>query len=159
MLKVKFGVLGVSLLIGLSGCQSVSLSQKQSAPAISTASLQAHDWQLVSVTDKAGKPVLSELFYQKDKPLIVRFDDTQVRFFHTCNRLWGDYRLEENRLVLGAMAATRMMCEPELMRVDTLAPQTLTGVVQLQTSGKETVLTFSDDEKISRFVAAPKIAP
>lgn len=65
----------------------------------------------------------------------------------------------KNRLVLGAMAATRMMCEPELMRVDTLAPQTLTGVVQLQTSGKETVLTFSDDEKISRFVAAPKIAP
>lgn len=159
MLKVKFGALVVSLLIGLSGCQSVSLPQNPSVLPMSVSSLQAHDWQLVSVTDKAGKPVLPELFYQKDKPLIVRFDDSQVRFFHTCNRLWGAYRLEENRLVLGAMAATRMMCEPELMMVDTLAPQTLTGVVKLQTSGKETVLTFSDDEKISRFVAVPKIAP
>lgn len=159
MLKVKFGALAVSLLIGLSGCQSVSLPQNPSVLPMSVSSLQAHDWQLVSVTDKAGKPVLSELFYQKDKPLIVRFDDSQVRFFHTCNRLWGTYRLEENRLVLGAMAATRMMCEPELMMVDTLAPQTLTGVVKLQTSDKETVLTFSDDEKISRFVAVPKIVP
>lgn len=150
--------------LAMTGCQTiadnnsrvVNPTQAVTLP-LADATLQNYRWQLVSVTDLAGKPIKPELFNQA-KPLLVNFDKGRVSFENTCNRMWGNYSLTHNNVLIKNIVSTRMMCMPESrMAFDTAAPSTLQGQFKLTQDSKGTLmLTVTDNNQISLFKAIAK---
>ena len=71
--------------------------------------------------------------------------------------MWGSYQLVDGRLVVGDMASTMMLCEPELMAVDSLAPSVITGIYTInKPQGKLPVLVIESGQQISQFQAIQK---
>lgn len=162
----KFFMLATfSTVLTLTGCQSMANStptvsnptQAVTLP-LTNSKLQNYVWQLMTVTDKAGKPIAQELFYNANKPLLVTFDkDGKVKFANTCNKMWADYMLTNDNVVVGDFAGTRMLCEPNRMTFDKLAPSVLKGQYKLtQTGDGEPVLTVTHDNQVSVFKPVPK---
>ena len=148
----------------MTGCQSIADSNSRivnSTQAVTLpladATLQNYRWQLVSVTDLSGKPTKPELFNQA-KPLLVSFDKGRVSFDNTCNRMWGNYSLTHNNVLIKNIVSTRMMCMPESrMAFDAAAPSTLNGQFKLTQDSKGTpMLTVTDNNQISLFKAIAK---
>ena len=162
---MKKFALALSLLVtgavGITGCQTtmgVTNPSKAVTLPLTEAKLQNYRWQLVSVTDLAGKPTKQELFNQP-QPLLVNFEkDGRVSFSHTCNRMWGNYMLTNDNILVQNIASTRMMCMPESrMAFDTAAPSTLKGQFKLtQDSHDHPVLTVTDTNQISIFKPVAK---
>ena len=109
------------------------------------------------MTDLAGKPTKPELFNQT-KPLLVSFDKGRVSFDNTCNRMWGNYSLTHDNVLIKNIVSTRMMCLPESrMAFDAAAPSTLKGQFKLTQDSKGTpMLTVTDNSQISLFKAIAK---
>ncbi|TWV83042.1 META domain-containing protein [Moraxella sp. VT-16-12] len=157
-MQKQLAVTAVLTMAGLLGCQA-TLPPMTTVPAmvVSSDTLQQYDWQLVSVTNQAGKPIKTELFHPANKPLVVSFDKDNVRFKNTCNHLWGSYQVVDTKVMIGDMASTMKLCEPALMAVDRLAPSTLKGQYDFVLAvGKLPTLVVSSDEQISRFIAIAK---
>ena len=143
----------------MTGCQTITSAtsgvinpnQALTLP-LADATLQNYRWQLVSVTDLSGKPTKPELFNQA-KPLLVSFDKGRVSFDNTCNRMWGNYSLTHNNVLIKNIVSTRMMCMPESrMAFDTAAPSTLNGQFKLTQDNKgQPVLTVTSVNQISIF--------
>ena len=159
--RAKTYSLALSCLIAgtlaMTGCQSIADSKSRIVNPtqavtlpLADATLQNYRWQLVSVTDLAGKPTKLELFNQA-KPLLVSFDNT-------CNRMWGNYSLTHDNVLIKNIVSTRMMCLPESrMAFDTAAPSTLKGQFKLtQNSNGIPMLTVTDNNQISLFKAIAK---
>ena len=150
--------------LAMTGCQTiadnnsrvVNPTQAVTLP-LADATLQNYRWQLVSVTDLAGKPTKLELFNQA-KPLLVDFDKGRVSFDNTCNRMWGNYSLTDANILIKNIVSTRMMCMPESrMAFDAAAPSTLQGQFKLtQDSKGEPMLSVTDNNQISLFKAVAK---
>ena len=147
--------------IGLTGCQTTAAvtnpAQALTLP-LTEAKLQNYRWQLVSVTDLTGNPVKPELMSQA-KPLLVNFEkEGRISFDNTCNRMWGNYMLTNDNILVQNIASTRMMCMPESrMAFDTAAPSTLKGQFKLtQDSQGLPVLTVTDANQISIFKPVAK---
>lgn len=170
-LSKLFTLATFSTVLTLAGCQSMSHSANATTNApivtnptqavtlpLTNSKLQNYVWQLMTVTDKAGKPILQELFYNANKPLLVTFaKDGKVRLDHTCNKMWADYMLTNDNVVVGGFAGTRMLCEPARMTFDRLAPSVLKGQYKLtQTGDGEPVLTVTHDNQVSVFKPVPK---
>lgn len=150
--------------LAMTGCQSIADSKsRMSNPTqaltlpLADATLQNYRWQLVSVTDLAGKPTKPELFNQA-KPLLVSFDKGRVSFDNTCNRMWGNYSLTHNNVWIKNIVSTRMMCMPESrMAFDAAAPSTLNGQFKLTQDTKgQPVLTVTSVNQISIFKSVAK---
>lgn len=152
----------IAATLAMTGCQTIAdskLGVVNPTPAVTLpladATLQNYRWQLVSVTDLAGKPTKIELFNQA-KPLLVSFDKQgRVSFDNTCNRMWGNYSLTHNNVLIKNIVSTRMMCMPESrMAFDAAAPSTLKGQFKLTQDSKGTpMLTVTDNSQISLFKA------
>lgn len=164
--------LALTLLVtgaAITGCQTTHTLQTTQATGaaqvaqamtlpLTEAKLQNYRWQLVSVTDLAGKPTKPELLNQA-KPLIVSFDkEGRVSFDNTCNRMWGNYMLTNDNVLVQNIASTRMMCMPQSrMAFDTAAPSTLTGQFKLtQDAHGQPLLTVTDTNQISIFKPVAK---
>lgn len=167
MKKQAVALMGVGVLATLTACQTSAdaPSTKSATPMLSTTMdsalasqlLQVYDWQLLSVTDKAGKPAAQELFASGIKPLLVSFDKSNVRLKNTCNNMWGGYKVADGRLAVGDMASTMMLCEPALMAVDRLAPSLITGAYTVdKPQAKLPILTITSDGYVSQFQAVQK---
>lgn len=61
-----------------------------------------------------------------------------------CNRMFGDYAIEDGRLVVGQLASTRMACSPESMDQDEWLIALMTSEPTVEIDGDR--LTISDDE-------------
>ena len=150
--------------LAMTGCQTiadnnsrvVNPTQAVTLP-LADATLPNYRWQLVSVTDLAGKPTKLELFNQA-KPLLVDFDKGRVSFDNTCNRMWGNYSLTDANVLIKNIVSTRMMCMPESrMAFDAAAPSTLKGQFKLTQDSKGTpMLSVTDNNQISLFKAIAK---
>lgn len=150
--------------LAMTGCQTiadnnsrvVNPTQAVTLP-LADATLQNYRWQLVSVTDLAGKPTKLELFNQA-KPLLVSFDKGRVSFDNTCNRMWGNYSLTDANVLIKNIVSTRMMCMPESrMAFDAAAPSTLNGQFKLTQDTKgQPVLTVTSVNQISIFKSVAK---
>ena len=148
----------------ITGCQTTTIAQSGVTNPTQTvtlpladATLQNYRWQLVSVTDLAGKPTKLELFNQA-KPLLVSFDKGRVSFDNTCNRMWGNYSLTHDNVLIKNIVSTRMMCLPESrMAFDAAAPSTLQGQFKLTQDTKgQPVLTVTSVNQISIFKSVAK---
>ena len=94
-----FSVLFV--LLALAGCVS--------SPVIDSAAgvpLTNTYWQLVSVASQAAPDTGEE-----QRAHILFLDDGRVRGSSGCNQYMGDYQIEGENLLFGAMASTRRACE------------------------------------------------
>nr|WP_312175613.1 META domain-containing protein [Moraxella sp. CTOTU46934] len=150
--------------LAMTGCQTIADSklgivnptQAVTLP-LADATLQNYRWQLVSVTDLSGKPTKPELFNQA-KPLLVSFDKGRVSFDNTCNRMWGNYSLTHDNVLIKNIVSTRMMCLPESrMAFDAAAPSTLQGQFKLTQDTKgQPVLTVTSVNQISIFKSVAK---
>ena len=150
--------------LAMTGCQTIADSKSgMSNPTqaltlpLADATLQNYRWQLVSVTDLAGKPTKLELF-NPAKPLLVSFDKGRVSFDNTCNRMWGNYSLTHDNVLIKNIVSTRMMCMPESrMAFDAAAPSTLNGQFKLTQDTKgQPVLTVTSVNQISIFKSVAK---
>lgn len=150
--------------LAMTGCQTIADSKSgMSNPTqaltlpLADATLQNYRWQLVSVTDLAGKPTKLELF-NPAKPLLVSFDKGRVSFDNTCNRMWGNYSLTHDNVLIKNIVSTRMMCMPESrMAYDAAAPSTLNGQFKLTQDTKgQPVLTVTSVNQISIFKSVAK---
>lgn len=86
--------------------------------------LQAHRWTLVSATDAQGRRV-EALLPGTGRPVVFGFDDSRLNVEGGCNRLFGNYRVDGQRLEVARLASTRMACEPAAMRVDSMLGELL----------------------------------
>ena len=154
----------IAATLATTGCQTIADSKSgMSNPTqavtlpLADATLQNYRWQLVSVTDLAGKPTKPELFNQA-KPLLVSFDKGRVSFDNTCNRMWGNYSLTHDNVLIKNIVSTRMMCMPESrMAFDAAAPSTLQGQFKLTQDSKGTpMLTVTSVNQISIFKSVAK---
>jgi heat shock protein HslJ len=125
---------------------------------LTAANLQAHHWELVSVTTSEGKRIELPPFSddhsngRANNALVVKFlPDGQVRFLNLCNDMWGSYKLMNNTVVVSGIASTKMMCEPDLMRLEMLAPTTLEGQFALAGDTTDPVLTVTNNKQTSVF--------
>ena len=150
--------------LAMTGCQTIADSKSRIVNPIQAvtlpladATLQNYRWQLVSVTDFSGKPTKLELF-NPAKPLLVSFDKGRVSFDNTCNRMWGNYSLTHDNVLIKNIVSTRMMCMPESrMAFDTAAPSTLNGQFKLTQDTKgQPVLTVTSVNQISIFKSVAK---
>lgn len=152
-------VLAASL--GLTACQSTPTITTNPTKAVimplTDSKLQNYDWQLVSVTNAAGNKAQEKLFTY-GKPLIVKFEQGgKISFKNTCNKMWGNYMLTNDNVIVGDIASTRMMCEPAGMAFDTLAPTTVQGQFKLTEDGNgQPVLTVTSTNQISVFKPVAK---
>lgn len=150
--------------LAMTGCQTIADSksgivnptQAVTLP-LADATLQNYRWQLVSVTDLSGKPTKLELFNQA-KPLLVSFDKGRVSFDNICNRMWGNYSLTHDNVLIKNIVSTLMMCMPESrMAFDAAAPSTLQGQFKLTQDTKgQPVLTVTSVNQISIFKSVAK---
>lgn len=159
---IKFGgflAVAFTLILGVSGCQAIAKPEVMNPTQAVTlpltdAKLQNYVWQLASITDKAGEPIDSvQKTLANQLPLQVKFEKGgKVSFNNTCNKMWGNYMLTNDNVVVGDIASTRMMCEPAKMAVDSLAGEVLKGQFKLtETSGGQPILTITSDNQIRIF--------
>lgn len=154
----KMGIIlsGALVAMTLTACQAMPKTDSQMTKkvALTHDNLQNHTWKLVSVTDKAGKPIHQGLFINPEKPLMMQFHkEGRVNFINTCNRMWGNYQIKNNNVIVGDLASTMMMCEPDLMKFDNLASNLLKGKFQLeQTSINKHKLIITSGNQISVFI-------
>ena len=98
-------------------------SQTSVSPAESTgltvdaSQLGANHWLLTSATDAGNQPI-DVLFPNEDVPLQLDFAEGRIHISGGCNQHNGSYRLEQQTLLIGPLAATERACEPALMAAD-----------------------------------------
>lgn len=78
--------------------------------------LESHRWTLASATDAQGRRL--EALLGGTKPVAFAFADGRLNIEGGCNRLFGGYRVDGQRLDVGRLGSTMMACEPALMKVD-----------------------------------------
>lgn len=76
------------------------------------------------VTKMGGKPV------NKKKPVTLTFSENgRLSANAGCNQLMGRYSLSSEGLTVGDIAATRKMCQPDLMKQEKVLSDTLSDLV------------------------------
>lgn len=160
-IKAMFAASMLAGGMSLTACQTSPMTTTNPTKAVTMpltdSKLQNYDWQLISVTNAAGNNAQEKLFTH-GKPLIVRFETGgKVTFKNTCNKMWGNYMLTNDNVVVGDVASTRMMCDPDSMAFDTLAPTTVQGQFKLTEDGKgQPVLTVTSANQVSVFKPVAK---
>lgn len=108
-------------------------------------SIEAATWRLTSLRGLDAKAL-----HVGEEPVTARFQDGRVSGFSGCNRFFGGYTLEGDRIVIGQLAGSMMMCAEASMTLEHAVTRSLAGTFQYAVEGKlltlrngtEPVLTF-----------------
>ena len=135
--SISLLIIGVlTLVVGASfgmGCAGTKMS---GGPTSSTDSLVGREWVLNQV---AGKPVPG------DVRAFIRFaPDGKLTGAGGCNQFFGSYTFDSGKLTIGPLGATKMMCPPEIMKVEYPYLATLTGVLKMVIDNKTLTLCPGD---------------
>ncbi len=159
MTKVMMaGVLAVGTLAA--GCQtSPSVTAPVTQP-ITTAALQAYNWELVDATRTNGAKV-TQLFYNPSKPLTLKFFEDngtkRVTFANTCNNMGGSYSIVNGNVQLGNVMSTMMACPEPQASFDTATMATVQGKYSItHKANKMPMLTISNNNQVAHFKAVGK---
>lgn len=80
--------------------------------------LAGYHWTLESATDPQGKRI-DALFPDPEHVLTLNFEAGNAGVTGGCNRMGGDYRIDEQgRLTISSLRATMMACDAALMAAD-----------------------------------------
>lgn len=120
--------LALLLPLALAACAASELTPEAPGPtppatssdsaATGNRMLDGQLWHMSVATNAAGKRI-DALFPAADRPLTLQFKDGQVSVSGSCNRIGGDYRIDDQGwLQVGDLESTRMACAPALMEAD-----------------------------------------
>lgn len=104
-------------------------------------------WKLISLNDTIVKPIAD----QKEAHLILQEQDQRLAGFGGCNRFFGSYTHEDEKLSFSGMGSTMMAC-PEGMDTEQAFLLAL-GQTNRAVIRGEFLELFHDDKKLARFEA------
>ncbi len=132
---MKFKYLALSLLpLALAACQTSDI-QKLGDTAVKVLQQQGTAEQTLNSYEWSYQPTDSK------KPIVLNFKDQKVAIATGCNNMFGGAKVENGVLVTGNLAATNMMCSPELMKQEGFAGSLFQGgktAFVLDTANSET---------------------
>ena len=89
-----------------------------------------------------------------DGPVVARFQQGRVSGYSGCNRFFGGYTIDADRIVIGQLAGSMMMCEEPAMALEHAFTGALAGTFRYSVAGK--VLTLaSESAPVLTFEAEP----
>ena len=89
-----------------------------------------------------------------DGPVVARFQDGRVSGYSGCNRFFGGYTIDGERIVIDPLAGSMMMCAESAMALEHAFTSKLAGTFLYSVAGK--VLTLaSDSAPVLTFEAEP----
>jgi heat shock protein HslJ len=127
----------------LAGCCRVE------APAVAGMSLQNQTWVLQELSGIDSKQLEA-----LERPVTVRFADGKVNGFSACNRFFGGYQQEADRLVIGNLGSTMMACESPAAEIERSFQSAFAGELQATLDGANLRLTSASGTAL-RFVPEP----
>ena len=141
-------------------CRIVAAAAAATAPATAAPSIagatsiegQTIDgptWRLTALRGLDAKAL-----HVGEEPVTARFQDGRVSGFSGCNRFFGGYTLDGDRLVIGALAGSMMMCPEASMTLEHAFTGSLAGTFQYAIAG-QTLTLRSGTEPVLTFEAMP----
>ena len=140
-MKKKCLVMASLLLTACSTFQNAAMNE--------STSLYEHDWVLVTMDGKA--PVeQSRVTMRLESP-----EEGKGRIFGdaSCNRYFGMYAIDQNRVEIGQLASTLMACPDPMMKQEQAFLSDLEKVTLLEQDGSSLVLTDESGDKSLTFEA------
>ncbi len=103
---------------------------------------------MVLMTLAEGELVPSEL----KEPVTIMFnsEEKSVNGYSGCNRFFGGYTLEGDKITFGNVGCTRMMCDPISNDVESKVLNILNTANRFETT-EHTVIFFKDDVRLGEF--------
>ena len=121
---------GLALALALASCATA-------------ATLEGSEWRPTEIGG-VNVPDGSEIF--------VRFEaDGRLVGHGGCNRFFGAYNLEGNRIEIGALGTTRMACQEGVMKSEARFQQALGNARKFERDGIELSLTGEAEESLVLF--------
>ena len=144
----------------LAGCQTTTGTTTPTAQTVTSAELQAYDWQLVDAKRTNGAKV-SQLFFNPAKPLTLSFNnysgDNRVTFKNTCNNMGAEYSVVNGNVQLNNVLSTMMACPEPQASFDTATMATVQGKYSLSKSANNApMLTITNANQVAQFKAVSK---
>lgn len=87
---------------------------------------------------------------------ILEFSADSISADLGCNRAFGPYKLEGNRLTFGAIGVTRRLCAPNYMKLEDTMLRAINNVKTVSKTEKELILYDADGKELVRLV--PEVA-
>jgi heat shock protein HslJ len=142
-------VAGFALLLSLVGCGDQS-SDDDTHGSADKASLAGRTLVVTSI-DNGGEPWgLAE-----GSEARFTFDDTTMGITAGCNNLSGNYRLDEDRLIVDGIGGTEMGCSKPLMKQDAW----LASLFEVPVTVGEDPLTFTSGIVVLRLADREDVSP
>ena len=110
---MKTAIFGLAAMVALAGCANQKPASEAKLPPLG-GSLEGGPWLIEAINGTAINPkVRADLTFEPG-------DQNTSAVFGTggCNRLRGQWQQTGNKIKLGPIAGTMMMCEPEKMEVE-----------------------------------------
>ncbi|OLO09980.1 hypothetical protein BTW10_17100 [Chromohalobacter japonicus] len=144
---MKRVVAGLSVLLAvivIAGCamQKEPDSARPDEPLVNTY------WKL---TELEGAPV-EVVANQREPHFVLHADPARVMGSTGCNRMMGNYRVEEDRLYFSALATTRMACE-QGVHTEQRFLDVLNATDEWRVTGEHLTLLDAQHETLARFKA------
>lgn len=119
--------------------------------AVAGADLRGTDWKLVALGDKPVVPTDTA----RSAHVILQPDSKQVAGSGGCNRLFGVYELNGQKLRFSGVGSTKMACK-DGMDTESAFLASLLKVAGWRISGQQLELTDAPGVVLARFEARPK---
>jgi heat shock protein HslJ len=89
-----------------------------------------------------------------EEPVTAGFQDGRVSGFSGCNRFFGGYSLEGDRIEIGQIAGSMMACPEPSMKLEHAVTGALAGTFRYTVAGK-TLMLLDESEPVLTFEAEP----
>jgi len=131
----------------LAGCCRIVASV--AVAATSAPPIEGPTWRLTALKGFDAKTL-----HSGDESVTARFQDGRVSGFSGCNRFFGGYTLEGERIVIGQMAGSMMMCPEPAMALEHAVTSSLAGTFHFAVAG-QTLTLRNETEPVLTFAAQP----
>jgi heat shock protein HslJ len=128
---------------------SLSAASFAAQAGTTTQSLHGQTWVLKDLSGIEAKQLES-----LERPVTVRFADGQINGFSACNRFFGNYKQNGDRLIVGQLGSTMMACVESASAVERSFQSALAGELQVALDGQGLRLSSSSGT-VLQFVAEP----
>ena len=142
------------------GCQTTPDVTAPVTQPLTTATLEAFNWQLIDATRTNGQKV-TQLFYNPAKPLTLNFmnvnGEHRVAFMNTCNNMGAGYKIVNGNVQIENGISTLMACPEPQASFDTATLATVQGKYSLsKTANNVPILTIKNADQVATFKAVSK---
>lgn len=105
MMKVVLGFI-FALMLSLLACKPSKHTVTTQTDSLNDVATIEGEWLLVSWQTKENTP-----FFETSKTPSIQIGDEKITGFGGCNRFSASIHIDNNKLQIGKVAATRMFCE------------------------------------------------